>query len=100
MFGMATVGRLFTFAEFERLPDHVGKLELLRGEIFESPPRDRKIGTAKTRIFLRMHSAIGRAEVPELGQAYQGMGYCFRDDGWLVPKVSVSYSVQEADKRE
>ncbi len=43
-----------TFEEFERLPDQVGKLELLRGELIDMPPAKRRHSETAQAIFLRL----------------------------------------------
>ena len=75
---METIKTLLTFDEFEQLPDHPGKRELLKGELIESPPAKKKHNKTGKRIYNRTHSALEHAhahgEAAELGEAYQGNG--------------------------
>src|ERR1700721_4562127 len=99
---MGTVKTLLTFEEFEQLPDHPGKQELVRGELFELPPADLKHNRISHRIYDRLKTAIEQAhalgEAHELGEAFIEMGYLLPGECWLQPDVSVTYAGQTEGK--
>ena len=53
-----TIRRHMQFAEFERLPDHPGKRELLRGALIELPPAKQKHNQIAERIYLRLREIL------------------------------------------
>src|ERR1035438_4281214 len=58
----AAVTTLLSFEEFEQLPDEPGKVELLDGELIQSPPAKFKHSELVRRIYVRLVPAeIGRA---------------------------------------
>jgi len=87
-----------TFEEFERLPDHPGKRELVKGEVIELPPAKYRHNRSATEIFKRLDAALeqahARGEAAGLGEVCIEMGYYLRPDGWLVPDVSVTHAGQ------
>jgi Uma2 family endonuclease len=86
------VTTLLSFEEFERLPDEPGKVELLDGELIQSPPAKRKHSELVRRIDVRLMPAVENAEVSaRLGPAYSHMGYKFSSRVWLQPDVSIPY---------
>jgi Uma2 family endonuclease len=98
MNGMGATTTRLTFEEFERLPDQPGKRELLKGELIELPPADKKHNRIARRIFLRLHAALEGAqkggEARELGEVCIESGYLLSGDGWVIPDVSVDHAGQ------
>ena len=91
---MATTVAPVSFAEFEALPDHPGKLELIFGEVSALPPA--KLPHA--RVAHRIQSQLNRM-APHGGAvefAYVEIGYKVKadPDSWLVPDVSVPHPGQ------
>jgi len=97
----STATRLLTFDEFERMSDHPGKQELLRGELFELPPAKLKHNRIAERIFLCLMAIVeqahARGEAGALGEVHHEMGYRFEDDGWLLPDVSITHAGQKSN---
>jgi Uma2 family endonuclease len=97
----ATTTRL-TFEEFERLPDQPGKRELLKGELIELPPADKKHHRIARRIFLRLHAALEeahkRGEAQELGEADMESGFQLSANVWVIPDASVAF-IEESDEK-
>jgi Uma2 family endonuclease len=87
-----------TFEEFERLPDHPGKRELVKGELLELPVAPYKYSRAAKQIYGRLKTALDRAhgggEAAALGEVFVHMGYYLRPDGWLQPEGSISHAGQ------
>jgi Uma2 family endonuclease len=101
---MATItSGLITFEEFERLPDHTGKQELLEGELIELPPPKKRHNKVGQRIFIGLYDLITRAPRekmnPALGDVYHEMGYRVtrNPDSWLIPEVSVTHPGQSGE---
>ena len=65
---------LLTFEEFERLPDHLGKRELLEGRVVEMPPADLLDNSISERVFLIVHAALSGAHAR--GEAHGGHEIC------------------------
>jgi Uma2 family endonuclease len=94
----AAVTGLMTFEEFERLPEHAGKQELLNGELIELPPAKRKHDIVAHLIRDAIRDAIkqgGRL----FGDTFTGMGYRItrNPDSWLIPDVSLTHPNQAGD---
>ena len=91
----AAVTTLLSFEEFEQLPDEPGKVELLDGELIQSPPAKFKHSELVRRIYVRLVPAVENAEVSaRLGPAYSQTGYKFSSKVWLQPDVSIPYCDQ------
>jgi Uma2 family endonuclease len=92
-----------TFGEFERLPEHPGKQELLRGELIELPPPKKHHNLVADAFFLALVQAITNMRTegahPPIGIACREMGYRVtrNPDSWLVPDVSISHHDQPGD---
>ena len=56
-----------TFEEFERLPDHTGKRELVRGEVIELPPAKYRHNRTGMKVYKRIDAALEQAH--SVGQA-------------------------------
>jgi hypothetical protein len=84
-----------SFEEFEQLPDHVGKLELLHGELITLPPSPVRCHHIAKRLFLAMDSALGvlhaAGEASGLDEVWRLAGYLLEPDSWLRPDLSISY---------
>jgi Uma2 family endonuclease len=95
---MGTTKTLLTFAEFERLPDQPGKLELLKGELIELPPPELTHDRTSRRIFRRLDTAVAeahaRGEAGELGEVCIETGYQLDRNSWVRPDVSVAHAHQ------
>ena len=89
-----------TFEEFERLPDQVGKLELLRGELIDMPPAKRKHNETAHRILFFLCRLLedlhARGEAGQLGSVWHEMGYRMGARSWLQPDVSITHPNQES----
>lgn len=86
---------LLSFEEFEQLPDEPGKVELLYGELIQSPPAKLKCVEPARRIHALLMCAVERAAVSaRLGDVYCHMGYKFSNRTWLQPDVSIPYPDQ------
>ena len=88
---LGTIRRHMQFAEFETLPDHPGKRELLSGELIELPPAKQKHNQIAERIYLRLREILPEAGNPSLGEVHHEMGYLFDDGSWLQPYVSITH---------
>jgi Uma2 family endonuclease len=87
------IAQRLTFAEFECLPDHEGKRELIDGEVIELSPPDLKHSQIARRLFRLLDPLV----IPEIGELYQEAGY--RMGGrWLVPDVSIANPWQPQGK--
>ena len=91
-----------TFEEFERLPDHIGKLELLRGEVIASEPietRNHRIANRLLRRFdAAINSALARRESLRIGEIFRLAGYQMGSDSWLQPDLSLTHIEQPENK--
>jgi Uma2 family endonuclease len=87
--------QLLTFEEFERLPEILGKQELLNGEVVESPLAKKKHVQQAHSFFLAM---LGTVEA-SIGKPHIRMGYRVRrdPDSWLVPDVSITHPDQAGE---
>jgi Uma2 family endonuclease len=97
-----TTSGLMTFEEFEKLPEHAGKQELLEGELIELPPAKKRHNKVAKKIFLSLFDAIergARERDPAVGEVYQDMGYRLSQTpgSWLVPDVSVTHPNQTGE---
>jgi Uma2 family endonuclease len=90
----ASTVRLLTFEEFEQMPEHPGKQELLQGELIELPPAKRKHHQIADRILFAL---AGIVEGTGLGEVHREMGYRFPNHTWLQPDVSVTHKNQGGD---
>jgi Uma2 family endonuclease len=99
---MATTTALMTFEEFERLPDMVGKRELIQGELLETPPAEVTHNEVADWLFLALHEALkaahGRGEARELGTVHREMGYLFSKRSWVQPDLSITHAEQARAK--
>ena len=97
---MGAVRTLLTFEEFEKLPDHPGKQELLRGELIELPPAKLKHDDISEALFLLLRTALAglqaRGEGQQLGRARMEVGYKLGPHSWLIPDVSITHAEQPA----
>jgi Uma2 family endonuclease len=81
---------LFTFEEFEQMPDEPGKLELLDGELIRlPPPKFDHMEIADHLCDILKQALGGPNRSPRLGRAYVEMGYKMGGAVWLRPDVSV-----------
>jgi Uma2 family endonuclease len=85
-----------TFTEFEKLPEAVGKRELLNGELVELPPAKNRHGDVAQRFF-ELLLAIPSWPAAGLGKVHHEWGYRI-GDGWLQPDVSIAKKNQQADE--
>jgi|SRR5712692_9639145 len=91
-----------TFEEFELLPEHLGKQELLRGELIELPPPKKHHNLIADAFFLALVEAITKMRAegshPPVGNAHREMGYRVsrKPDSWLIPDVSISHPISPA----
>lgn len=96
-----TVVTRLTFADLERLPESPCRQELLDGELIELPPPKKKHNISAERFYDRLRVAIteahGRGVLSHLGEVHHEMGYRFKDDGWLIPDVSITHADQPGD---
>ena len=93
-----TIRRHMQFAEFERLPDHPGKRELLRGELIELPPAKQRHNQIAERIYLRLREILPGTRNRSLGEVHHEMGYLFEDGSWLQPDVSITHAGQAVEE--
>ena len=93
----STIRRHMQFAEFERLPDHPGKRELLRGELIELPPAKQKHNQIAERLYLRLREMLSETSNASLGEVHHEMGYLFADGSWLQPDVSITHAGQRVE---
>ncbi|HYW46264.1 MAG TPA: Uma2 family endonuclease [Bryobacteraceae bacterium] len=97
---MGAVRTLLTFQEFEMLPDHTGKQELLRGELIEAPPSKLKHDEIRSRLYDVLKPALAglqaRGEALQLGRARMVVGYKLGTHSWLIPDVSITHAEQPA----
>jgi Uma2 family endonuclease len=97
----ASTVRQITFEEFEQMPDHPGKLELLRGELIDLPPAKRKHNEIAERITFELLHLVERARAgstaQHLGKVHHEMGYLFERHSWLKPDVSITHKDQGGD---
>jgi Uma2 family endonuclease len=92
MDGMSTTS-LTTFAEFELLPEIVGKRELVEGEITVMPPPELAHSRIAKQILLLLLGCLDKARVwPD------HTGYRIAQ-GWIEPDVSVSWTDQRLDEK-
>jgi Uma2 family endonuclease len=91
---------LLTWEKSERTPEHVGKQDLLRGELLEVPPARARDHDIAEELFLRLRAAVRsaneRGEAPSLGRARFHSGYKLGDRSWLRPETSVTHAGQTA----
>jgi Uma2 family endonuclease len=90
-----------TSEEFERLPDHAGKQELLAGELITLPPAKRRQHRVSQRLFLMLHAATERILPQEHsnGEVHRNMSYrvARKPDSWLIPDVSLTHPNQPGE---
>jgi Uma2 family endonuclease len=91
-----TIRKQLTFSEFERLPDHPGKRELLKGELIEFPPAKLKHNEIAERLYLRLREILLAGDLQSLDEVHHEMGYLFDDGSWLQPDVSITHAGQIA----
>jgi Uma2 family endonuclease len=84
-----------TFTEFEKLPETVGKRELLKGELVELPPAKNRHGDVAERFYELLRS-IPSWPAAELGRVHIERGYRI-GGGWLQPDVSIAKKDQQSD---
>lgn len=95
---MGDVRTLFTFTQFEQLPDRPGKAELLRGELIELPPAKIRHDRVSHRLYRRLDTILedlhdlGAAQ--NLGSVCHEVGYRLEPLSWLKPEVSITYRGQ------
>jgi Uma2 family endonuclease len=89
---------LLTFEEFERLPDRPGKSELLKGELIELPPAERRHNIIAHWIFVALLDALRQdqaaGDLSDLESVYHEMGYRLAPRTWLQPDVSITHRTQ------
>lgn len=79
---------LLTFEEFERLPEYMGKQELLEGELIElPPPKTRHMAIAK-RFQKLLETVLDESRV------WFETGYQL-GNSWLIPDISASWPGQQ-----
>ena len=92
---MGATTRLWTFAEFEQLPDEPGKLELLDGELIRSPPSKTRNMIIAELLYEMLKGALIRPGVPsQLGHVHMEFGYKLGATAWLQPDVSIEFKGQ------
>jgi Uma2 family endonuclease len=96
---------LLTWEEFKQTPEHVGKQELLRGELLELPPASARDSRIFHRIFFRLMAALqeahARGEATSLGGVRIRLGYRLGGATWLNPDASITHAEQpEGDYME
>jgi len=85
-----------SFADFERLEQGAGHIELLKGELVRLPPAKLRHNQIGKRLLFLLEAALEkvRRDRPDArwGEAYQEMGYFLRRDPgtWLQPDVSLT----------
>jgi Uma2 family endonuclease len=100
---MATT-TLMSFAEFERLEESPGKIELLKGEVIRMPPAYREHMLICERLFELLKAAVERLRQANrsvsLGKVHMEMGYRFQGEpaSWLQPDVSLTHPDQPFEK--
>jgi Uma2 family endonuclease len=93
-----------SFEEFELLPEHPGKQELLRGELIELPRPELHHNLVAEEFFLALVDAIRKMRADggklQIGKPHHEMGYRVtrKPDSWLIPDVSISYPDQSHDR--
>jgi Uma2 family endonuclease len=96
--GTTTGTPLLTFEEFERLEEHPGKQELLKGVLIGMLPTGSKQNRDATRIFRTLDATLWQAhergEAGDLGEVFIEMGYRIGEQSWLQPDVSISHPRQ------
>jgi Uma2 family endonuclease len=85
-----------TFAEFERVDEVAGKLELLNGELLSKRPTMRSQGRSSDQLFCLLRLALEHSESSDGMIVCREMGYCLsRDpDTWLQPDISITHPNQ------
>ncbi|MDX2154140.1 MAG: Uma2 family endonuclease [Bryobacteraceae bacterium] len=78
-----------TFAEFERLPESAGPLELIEGEVFPVPPAERP----HNEVARRLQKQIEKTKLADGTDVYVEVGFRL-DESWLIPDVSVPFPGQ------
>lgn len=89
-------------AEFERL-DTPDKVELLNGELVQTPPAHRRHNKSADRLFLLLSAALDLLRNATTGPAYEAhrdMGYLLAGDppSWLEPDVSITRADHPGDR--
>lgn len=92
---MATTVAPVSFAEFEALPDHPGKLELILGEVSAMPPAFLAHVLIAHRILRELNGLSPRGGAELFG--FLECGYKIGEN-WLIPDVSVPHPDQESAK--
>jgi Uma2 family endonuclease len=101
---VATAIGLMTFEEFELLPEHPGKQELVKGELIELPPPKKKHNLVADAFFLALVEAMTKMRAegahPPMSIPHREMGYRVtrNPDSWLIPDVSISYPDHAGDE--
>src|SRR5205809_2258391 len=96
--GVTTTTPLMTFEEFERLPNTIGKRELLEGEPIELPVPEFSHSTNAEELFIRLRTELkaahARGEATDLGAAHVEAGYRLSSRSFVRPDVSITHSEQ------
>ena len=92
---MAASKNLLTFAEFERLSDEPGKLELLDGELIRLPPVKFDHATIAEILYQILVGAVATSgDSCPVGKAHIECGYKLGPNAWLIPDVSIQHKGQ------
>ena len=94
---LGTIRKQMPFAEFERLPDHPGKRELLKGELIELPAAKHKHNQIAEKMYLRLREILPETRNSALGEVHHEMGYLIEDGSWLQPDVSITHAGQKVE---
>jgi len=89
---------MLTWEQFEQLPEHAGKQELLKGELIELPPaifRHSYLSELiRDRLAAALKAARDRGETLAVGRAHHEMGYRLARHSWIIPDVGVTHARQ------
>jgi Uma2 family endonuclease len=84
------------------LPDEPGKLELLRGELIQSPPAKCDHNEIADRVTFSLAAILRDAHLDgkcrTLRKVHREMGYRIGSTSWLQPDVSITHAAQTADE--
>jgi Uma2 family endonuclease len=100
---MATT-TLMSFADFERLEFGAGKTELLKGEVLQMPPAQRRHVESCERLRDLLKAAVEHLQnvspALRLGKVHMEMGYRLLTEpaSWLQPDVSLTHPDQPGDR--